>query len=242
MNDISFSRVGTRFLTCFPFRPTLRTLSPPPSPLASLHFYRINEFSSCAPVFPGKRREGGGERLLLRHKGCDCENVCFAFRRLPPETRRGGLASSFAQKRPHCFSWRKQCISRISRLAFKDGEGGKWGKRKERSGEGRRKKKGRGKEMEGGRERRKKVVGAAKVREHGLVHAYALDCTEGKNLHGTVSCRSQGNTSVKLNFEQNSRVFRREVFRMYRELTQFSITRTSNPFRYYFSRFERLES
>lgn len=179
---------------------------------------------------------------MLRHKGCDCENVCFAFRRLPPETRRGGLASSFAQKRPHCFSWRKQCISRISRLAFKDGEGGKWGKRKERSGEGRRKKKGRGKKMEGGRERRKKVVGAAKVREHGLVHAYALDCTEGKNLHGTVSCRSQGNTSVKLNFEQNSRVFRREVFRMYRELTQFSITRTSNPFRYYFSRFERLES
>lgn len=59
MNDISFSRVGTRFLTCFPFRPTLRTLSPPPSPLASLHFYRINEFSSCAPVFPGKRRREG---------------------------------------------------------------------------------------------------------------------------------------------------------------------------------------
>lgn len=179
---------------------------------------------------------------MLRHKGCDCENVCFAFRRLPPETRRGGLASSFAQKRPHCFSWRKQCISRISRLAFKDGEGGKWGEAKGEERRGRRKKKGRGKKMEGGRERRKKVVGAAKVREHGLVHAYALDCTEGKNLHGTVSCRSQGNTSVKLNFEQNSRVFRREVFRMYRELTQFSITRTSNPFRYYFSRFERLES
>lgn len=119
---------------------------------------------------------------------------------------------------------------------------GKVGEAKGEERRGRRKKKGRGKKMEGGRERRKKVVGAAKVREHGLVHAYALDCTEGKNLHGTVSCRSQGNTSVKLNFEQNSRVFRREVFRMYRELTQFSITRTSNPFRYYFSRFERLES
>lgn len=120
--------------------------------------------------------------------------------------------------------------------------GGKVGEAKGEERRGRRKKKGRGKKMEGGRERRKKVVGAAKVREHRLVHAYALDCTEGKNLHGTVSCRSQGNTSVKLNFEQNSRVFRREVFRMYRELTQFSITRTSNPFRYYFSRFERLES
>lgn len=123
------------FLSDRPFEPSHPL--PPRLPLASLHFYRINEFSSCAPVFPGKRRrEGGGERLLLRHKGCDCENVCFAFRRLPPETRRGGLASSFAQKRPHCFSWRKQCISRISRLAFKDGEGGKWGKRKERSGGG----------------------------------------------------------------------------------------------------------
>lgn len=132
-------------------------------------------------------------------------------------------------------------VFRVSRSRMGRGESGG----SERRGEerrGRRKKKGRGKKMEGGRERRKKVVGAAKVREHRLVHAYALDCTEGKNLHGTVSCRSQGNTSVKLNFEQNSRVFRREVFRMYRELTQFSITRTSNPFRYYFSRFERLES
>lgn len=139
MNDISFSRVGTRFLTCFPFRPTLRTLSPPPSPAAArlLAFLSNKRILQLRSSFSGQEEErGGGERLLLRHKGCDCENVCFAFRRLPPETRRGGLASSFAQKRPHCFSWRKQCISRISRLAFKDGEGGKWGKRKERSGGG----------------------------------------------------------------------------------------------------------
>lgn len=61
--------------------------------------------------------------------------------------------------------------------------GGKVGEAKREERRGRRKKKGRGKKMEGGRERRKKVVGAAKVREHGLVHAYALDCTEGKNLH-----------------------------------------------------------
>ena len=26
-------------------------------------------------------------RLALRHKGCDCENVCFAFGGLPPERR-----------------------------------------------------------------------------------------------------------------------------------------------------------
>lgn len=139
MNDISFSRVGTRFLTCFPFRPTLRTLSPPPSPAAArlLAFLSNKRILQLRSSFSGQEEErGGGERLLLRHKGCDCENVCFAFRRLPPETRRGGLASSFAQKRPHCFSWRKQCISRISRLAFKDGEGRKWGKRKERSGGG----------------------------------------------------------------------------------------------------------
>lgn len=129
MNDISFSRVGTRFLTCFPFRPTLRTLSPPPSPLASLHFYRINEFSSCAPVFPGKRRrEGGGERLLLRHKGCDCENVCFAFRRLPPETRRGGLASPCRSHKsgPTVFPGGSNAyrVFRVSRSRMGRGESG----------------------------------------------------------------------------------------------------------------------
>lgn len=63
MNDISFSRVGTRFLTCFPFRPTLRTLSPPPSPAAAclLAFLSNKRILQLRSSFSGQEEERRGE-------------------------------------------------------------------------------------------------------------------------------------------------------------------------------------
>lgn len=74
---------------------------------------------------------------------------------------------------------------RVFRVSRSREEGGRSERREE---ERRRKKDGGEREKE---RSEKKVLGAAKVREHtALCTRYAVDCTEGKNLLGTVSCRS----------------------------------------------------
>lgn len=148
----------------------------PTDPSNPSHFYRINEFSGRAPVFPAKRRGGRNgccsatkaviaRTFVLLSEGC----------RRRRETRGPRLASprlpSFAQKQPHCFSWRKQCISCISRLPFKGGEKVQEAKGVEWRGVERRgRKKDAGKRR--GKREAKKVVGArAKVRPRAHVRA-----------------------------------------------------------------------
>lgn len=144
--------------------------------LAFLSNKRILQLRSS---FSGQE-EGGGRNgccsatkaviartFVLLSEGCRRRRDTGASPRLassPLASSRPPTSSSFAQKRPHCFSWRKQCISCISRLAFK---GGGWKKRKERRGE-EEEKRWRG---EGERERRKKSSWRGRgTRAHGLVH------------------------------------------------------------------------
>lgn len=172
MNDISFSRVETLFSDVFSF---LTDPSNPshPLPLASSHFYRINEFSGCAPVFPGKRRRRGRERERERNGCCSATKAVIArtFVLLSEGCRRRRdtgaspcLASprlAYRRRRSHksgptVFPGGSNAyrVFRVSRSRMGMGE-----KVEEARGEERRRKKGRGKKMEA----KKSVLGAAKA-------------------------------------------------------------------------------
>ena len=97
-------------------------------------------------------------RLALRHKGCDCENVCFAFGGLPPERRDTILSLDVVLRTKAEFPLflpeeAMHIAMYISRSAFKD------------------KKKKKRKERERERKRKKRILRAASY-EHCLAHTY----------------------------------------------------------------------
>lgn len=80
MNDISFRsrrKPASSLPACFLFlAPSTPSFARRPS--------RFLAFLSNKRILRAPQFFHGGGKSLLRHKGRDCENVCFAFRRLPP--------------------------------------------------------------------------------------------------------------------------------------------------------------